>query len=69
MVIIRYLIEVSISLIFKKYLNPFSAIAHFALGLLLVSISFNSLLSTERALSVLSKLLKEIETKSNPSAK
>jgi|TARA_B100001093_G_scaffold231219_1_gene221786 cytochrome c-type biogenesis protein CcmF len=39
-------------LIFKKYLNPFSAIAHFALGLLLVSISFNSLLSTERALNI-----------------
>tara|TARA_X000001036_G_C20529629_1_gene745674 strand:+ start:301 stop:822 length:522 start_codon:yes stop_codon:yes gene_type:complete len=52
LVIIRYLIEVSISLIFKKYLNPFSAIAHFALGLLLVSISFNSLLSTERALNI-----------------
>ena len=39
-------------MIFKKYLNPFSAIAHFALGLLLVSISFNSLLSTERALNI-----------------
>ena len=36
----------------KKYLNPFSAIAHFALGLLLVSISLNSLLSSERALNI-----------------
>jgi cytochrome c-type biogenesis protein CcmF len=36
----------------KKYLNPFSAIAHFALGLLIISISFNSLLSSERALNI-----------------
>ena len=51
-VIIRYLIEVWTALVYKKYLNVFSAIAHFALGLLLVSISFNSLLSTERALNI-----------------
>ena len=51
-VIIRYLIEVWAALVYKKYLNVFSAIAHFALGLLLVSISFNSLLSTERALNI-----------------
>jgi cytochrome c-type biogenesis protein CcmF len=40
------------SFFLKKYLNPFSAIAHFALGLLIISISFNSLLSSERALNI-----------------
>ena len=52
LVIFRYLIEIWFSLFYKKYLNPFSAIAHLALGLLLVSISLNSLLSTERALNI-----------------
>ena len=52
LIISRYLIEIWISFMHKKYLNPFSAIAHFALGLLLVSISLNSLLSSERALNI-----------------
>ena len=49
LIICRYLIELILS---KKYINPFSLIAHAALGLLLISISFNSLLSTERALNI-----------------
>ena len=49
LIICRYLIELIFS---KKYINPFSLIAHAALGLLLISISFNSLLSTERALNI-----------------
>ena len=52
LIIFRYCIEIFNSFYFKKFINPFSAIAHFALGLLLISISFNSLLSTERALSI-----------------
>jgi cytochrome c-type biogenesis protein CcmF len=52
LIIFRYLIEIWSSFVYKKYLNPFSAIAHFALGLLLVSISLNSLLSSERALNI-----------------
>jgi cytochrome c-type biogenesis protein CcmF len=51
-IIYRYVIEIFNSFFSKKYLNPFSAIAHFALGLLIISISFNSLLSTERALNI-----------------
>ena len=51
-VVYRYVIEIMNSLVMKKYLNPFSAIAHFALGLLIISISFNSLLSSERALNI-----------------
>ena len=52
LIISRYLIEIWSSFMHKKYLNPFSAIAHFALGLLLISISLNSLLSSERALNI-----------------
>ena len=52
LIISRYFIEIFRHLFNKKYLNPYSAIAHLALGLLLVSISFNSLLSTERALNI-----------------
>tara|TARA_B100001175_G_scaffold181586_1_gene154067 strand:+ start:10222 stop:12114 length:1893 start_codon:yes stop_codon:yes gene_type:complete len=52
LIISRYFIEIFRYLFNKKYLNPYSAIAHLALGLLLVSISFNSLLSTERALNI-----------------
>ena len=52
LIIFRYLIEIWNAFVYKKYLNPFSAIAHFALGLLLVSISLNSLLSSERALNI-----------------
>ena len=52
LIIFRYCIEIFNSFYFKKFINPFSAIAHLALGLLLLSISFNSLLSTERALSI-----------------
>ena len=52
LIIFRYLIEIWNSLNYKKYINPFSVIAHFSLGLLLVSISFNSLLSSERAMNI-----------------
>ena len=52
LIISRYIIEISRYFLYKKYLNPFSAIAHLAFGLLLVSISFNSLLSSERALNI-----------------
>ena len=52
LIIFRYLIEMWNSLNYKKYINPFSVIAHFSLGLLLVSISFNSLLSSERAMNI-----------------
>ena len=52
LIISRYILEAASSVLTKKYLNPYSAVAHFALGLLLISISFNSLLSTERALSI-----------------
>ena len=51
-IIFRYIYELLDSLLNKKYINPFSVIAHMALGLLLVSISFNSLLSTERAINI-----------------
>jgi len=52
LLIFRYLIEVSISFTRKKYLNPFSAVAHFSLGLLILSIALNSVLSSERAISI-----------------
>ena len=52
LIIFRYIYEIINFLFKKKYINPFSVIAHMSLGLLLVSISFNSLLSTERALSI-----------------
>jgi len=52
LLIFRYLIEISISLLKKKYLNPFSAVAHFSLGLLIISIAFNSILSSERAINI-----------------
>ena len=52
LIISRYIIEIFRYFLLKKYLNPFSAIAHLAFGLLLVSISFNSLLSSERALNI-----------------
>jgi Cytochrome c biogenesis factor len=51
-IIFRYIYELLDSLLNKKYINPFSVIAHMALGLLLVSISFNSLLSSERAINI-----------------
>ena len=52
LLIYRYLIEISISLLKKKYLNPFSAVAHFSLGLLIISIALNSILSNERAINI-----------------
>ena len=52
LLIFRYLIEISISLLKKKYLNPFSAVAHFSLGLLIISIALNSILSNERAINI-----------------
>ena len=52
LIIFRYIYEIINSIFSKKFINPFSVIAHMSLGLLLISISFNSLLSTERALSI-----------------
>ena len=52
LIICRYIFEIYKSISAKKYINPFSAIAHMALGLLLISISLNSVLSTERAMSI-----------------
>ena len=52
LIILRYMFEIYKLIKFRKYINPFSAIAHMALGLLLISISLNSSLSTERAMSL-----------------
>ena len=52
LIICRYVFEIYKSISAKKYINPFSAIAHMALGLLLISISLNSVLSSERAMSI-----------------
>lgn len=52
LIILRYMFEIYKLIKFRKYINPFSAIAHIALGLLLISISLNSSLSTERAISL-----------------
>tara|TARA_Y100001980_G_C14554594_1_gene341539 strand:+ start:1981 stop:3906 length:1926 start_codon:yes stop_codon:yes gene_type:complete len=52
LIICRYIFEILQSFRFKKYINSFSAIAHMALGLLLISISLNSVLSIERAISL-----------------
>ena len=52
LIILRYMFEIYKLIKFRKYINPFSAIAHIALGLLLISISLNSSLSTERAMSL-----------------
>ena len=38
LIIHRYIIEIASSIFSKKYINPFSALAHFSLGLLIVSI-------------------------------
>ena len=52
LIIHRYIIEIASSIFSKKYINPFSALAHFSLGLLIVSIALNSMLSTERAINI-----------------
>ena len=52
LIICRYIFEIYKSISAKTFINPFSAIAHMALGLLLISISLNSVLSTERAMSI-----------------
>ena len=52
LIIHRYIIEIASSIFSKKYNNPFSVLAHFSLGLLIVSIAFNSMLSTERAINI-----------------
>ena len=52
LIVFRYIYEIINFIFSKKFINPFSVIAHMSLGLLLISISFNSLLSTERALSI-----------------
>ena len=52
LIICRYMLEIYKSISEKKYINPFSVLAHMALGLLLISISLNSVLSSERAMSI-----------------
>jgi cytochrome c-type biogenesis protein CcmF len=52
LIVHRYIIEIASSIFSKKYINPFSVLAHFSLGLLIVSIAFNSMLSTERAINI-----------------
>ena len=52
LIVYRYFIEIFNYFYSKKYINIFSMIAHLGLGLLLISISFNSLLSSERALNI-----------------
>ena len=52
LIVVRYIIEIINYFFFKKYVNPFSVLAHLGLGFLLISISFNSMLSTERALNI-----------------
>ena len=52
LIIHRYIIEIASSFFSKKYINPFSVLAHFSLGLLIASIAFNSMLSTERAINI-----------------
>jgi len=52
LIIYRYIYEIINYFLYKKFVNPFSVIAHMSLGLLIVSISFNSLLSSERAINI-----------------
>ena len=52
LIIFRYIQEILNYISVKKFVNPFSVIAHMALGLLIISIAFNSLLSSERAMNV-----------------
>ncbi len=52
LIIFRYIFEIFKLISAKKHINPFSAMAHMALGLLLISISLNSVLSSERAMSI-----------------
>ncbi len=52
LIVHRYIIEIASSIFSKKYINPFSVLAHFSLGLLIVAIAFNSMLSTERAINI-----------------
>tara|TARA_B100000674_G_C37662868_1_gene833368 strand:+ start:19 stop:822 length:804 start_codon:yes stop_codon:yes gene_type:complete len=52
LLVIRYLIEIFLVVSRKKYINPFSIVAHFSLGLLIVSIAINSVLSSERAINI-----------------
>ena len=61
MIIFRYLYEIKEYLVRKKYLNFYSAIAHLALGVLILSISFNNVLSSERALTI--KISESVEYK------
>ena len=52
LIIYRYIYEIINYFLYKKFINPFSVIAHMSLGLLIVSISLNSLLSSERAINI-----------------
>ena len=51
-IIVRYLFVIWDYLFKKKYSNPFSVIAHIGLGILMISISLNNELSSERALNI-----------------
>ena len=51
-IIVRYLFVIWDYLSKKKYSNPFSVIAHIGLGILMISISLNNELSSERALNI-----------------
>ena len=51
-IIVRYLFVIWDYLTKKKYSNPFSVIAHIGLGILMISISLNNELSSERALNI-----------------
>ena len=51
-IIVRYFFVIWDYLSKKKYSNPFSVIAHIGLGILMISISLNNELSSERALNI-----------------
>ena len=52
LILIRYIILVIDSMIFKKYFNQGSVLAHIGFALLIASISLNSALSSERTFSM-----------------
>jgi len=52
LILIRYIVLIIDSVIFKKYFNQGSAIAHIGFALLIISISLNAALSSERTFSM-----------------
>ena len=52
LILIRYIVLIIDSFIFKKYFNQGSAIAHIGFALLIISISLNAALSSERTFSM-----------------